>query len=368
MRRTANVPRYRNHTRGYTFVRLSGKDIYLGQYGTKRSKLEYDRVVTEWLAHDRQLAREPESGVSVVELCAAYLKHAKVYYQGKVQTRILNALRLLKELYGPTLADEFGPLGLKAVRQKMIDRGASRRYCNDTASEVKRVFKWAAGEELVSHEVPARLANVAGLAKGRSAANEPHPIEPVPDAVVDATLCFLPPIVTDMVRLQRLTGARPGEICLLRPCDIDRTGTVWIATLNEHKTSHRGKTRQVAIGPRGQAILKPYLLRSADSYCFSPAEAVEQWQRQKRLNRKTKVQPSQQDRSKPSPKKTPGEHYTTESYRRAIHRACVKASVVKWSPNRIRHSTATEVRREFGLEAAQVLPGHGRADGVLPKS
>jgi integrase len=31
-------------------------------------------------------------------------------------------------------------------------------------------------------------------------------------------------------------------------------------------------------------------------------------------------------------------------------------------PNRIRHSFATRVRKEFGLEAAQVVLGHSRAD------
>jgi hypothetical protein len=46
---------------------------------------------------------------------------------------------------------------------------------------------------------------------------------PVADTAVDATLPHLPPIVADMVRVQRLTGARPGEICILRPADISET-------------------------------------------------------------------------------------------------------------------------------------------------
>ena len=33
-----------------------------------------------------------------------------------------------------------------------------------------------------------------------------------------------------------------------------------------------------------------------------------------------------------------------------------------WHPNCIRHSFATEVRRQFGLEHAQVALGHSRAD------
>lgn len=34
----------------------------------------------------------------------------------------------------------------------------------------------------------------------------------------------------------------------------------------------------------------------------------------------------------------------------------------RWSPNRLRHSAGTEIRRRFGLEAAQVALGHAMAD------
>ena len=33
-----------------------------------------------------------------------------------------------------------------------------------------------------------------------------------------------------------------------------------------------------------------------------------------------------------------------------------------WRPNQLRHSTATDVRKRFGLEAAQVTLGHAYAD------
>ena len=34
----------------------------------------------------------------------------------------------------------------------------------------------------------------------------------------------------------------------------------------------------------------------------------------------------------------------------------------RWHPNQLRHTFATEVRKAHGLEAAQVLLGHARAD------
>jgi site-specific recombinase XerC len=34
----------------------------------------------------------------------------------------------------------------------------------------------------------------------------------------------------------------------------------------------------------------------------------------------------------------------------------------RWTPNQLRHSAATEIRRRFGLEAAQTVLGHSKAD------
>jgi integrase len=39
-----------------------------------------------------------------------------------------------------------------------------------------------------------------------------------------------------------------------------------------------------------------------------------------------------------------------------------KAATPRWSPNQIRHTTGTELRRKYGLEGAQVVLGHRKAD------
>ena len=52
--------------------------------------------------------------------------------------------------------------------------------------------------------------------------------------VVDATVVHLPEPFRSMVQIQRLTGCRPCEVCLLRPCDVDRSGDVWRFTPREH--------------------------------------------------------------------------------------------------------------------------------------
>ena len=45
---------------------------------------------------------------------------------------------------------------------------------------------------------------------------------------------------------------------------------------------------------------------------------------------------------------------------------CAEASAWRkdhcWNPHQLRHTAATEIRRAFGLEAAQVVLGHSGAD------
>jgi hypothetical protein len=106
-------------------VTLSGHDYYLGAYGTKVSKIEYDRLVAEWLAQGRQLPGSGTTDLTVVELCAAFWGHAKTYYvkDGRPTSTlggIRRAIVPLRRFYGRTLAVEFGPTRLKALRHELL--------------------------------------------------------------------------------------------------------------------------------------------------------------------------------------------------------------------------------------------------------
>jgi integrase len=263
-------------------------------------------------------------------------------------------------------------LALEALQRKLIDTGKSRSTINETIAIIRRAFRWAVAKELVGPDGYHALLAVPGLKKGRSDAREPEPIRPVADDVVNATLPYLPMVVADMVCLQRLTGCRPGEVCQLRPCDIDRSKDVWAYRPQSHKTEHCDRVRVIFIGPKGQALLLPYLLRDAEAHCFSPAESENSRHVEMRARRRSQVQPSQRNRHRSRPKRTAGFRYSKDSYNRAIRRAIGKANCQRatkgeqllpnWRPNQLRHSAATEVRKRFGLEAAQVTLGHACAD------
>ena len=140
-------------------------------------------------------------------------------------------------------------------------------------------------------------------------------------------------------------------------------------------------------GPLALEIVRQRMIaQERPCYCFRPIDSEAKRRAEVHTNRKKPLscgnRPGSNRRSKP--KRTVGECYTTASYRRAINRGCDKAfphpklgyklrscftdaekrelrewqSSHHWSPNQLRHTAATEIRKRHGLEAAQVILGH----------
>jgi integrase len=364
-----SLPKYRKHSSGQAVVTLDGRDHYLGPHGSNSSKAEYDRLIAEWLSGGRRLAPSNGShGLTVVEILAAFWRFAKTYYvdaegqKTKELTCYRLALRPLKELYGGKAVAEFGPISLKAVRHKMVEAGHARTYINHQVNRIRHVFKWGVENELVSPSILHGLQAVAGLRFGRCEARESQPVKPVPDSSVDPILTFVSPQVGAMIRLQRLTGMRSGEVIIMRGADIEMAGQVWVYTPASHKTAWRGHVRRVYLGPKCQEIVRPFLKTNSDAFLFSPADAENARNAERRKSRKSPMTPSQAKRKpKKKPRRPKGDRYTVESYRRAINYGIRRAGVPHWHPHQLRHSAATFLRREYGLEVARVVLGHKTA-------
>jgi integrase len=361
------VPAYcRHRASGQAVVTLDGRDIYLGHYDTAASRAEYDRIIAEWIAAGRRLPVDPQA-INIAEVVAAFRRHAKTYYrsadgtQSREADNIDHALRPLLKLYGRTRATEFGPLRLKAVIQSMIDAGRVRSNINRHLSRIKSVFKWAASNELIPASIHHGLATVSGLRAGRCKAKESEPVQPVAQADVDAILPRVSAQVAAMIRLQLLTGARPGEICMMRTADIDTGSPVWTYMPVKHKTAHHGHQRTIYIGPKAQAVLRPFFKPLiAQAHIFSPREAETERRQRMHAARVTPLpcgnRPGSNRTAKP--KRPAGQQYTVPAYRRAIARACKCVGVAVWHPHQLRHSAATALRKEYGIEAAQIILGH----------
>lgn len=358
MSRSPRIPSYRLHkASGQAVVTIDRHDFYLGLYGTPESRAEYERVIAEWLASGRRCPTPKSSpGPTVAAVLAAYWTHAEGYYvavapdgrerRSPMLSRINRATEPALRLYGGTPAAQFGPLALKTVRQEYVARGFARSEVNQLAGTLRRAFRWAAGEELIPASVYDALATVEGLRSGKCEAHDNPSVEPVPAEHIEPVRRVVLPVVRNLIDLQLLTAARPGELLALRPGEIDRSGSVWLYRPGTHKTAHRGKTRVIFIGPRGQEILGPYLDREPDAWCFSPREAMLRWL----ADRGRRAVTSATNR------------YETSSYTRAIRRGCLSAGVPCWRPHRLRHSSATLLKDEFGIEVAMIILGHARLD------
>jgi hypothetical protein len=211
------VPRYCRHRgSGQAIVTIDHQDIYLGPYGSRASRAEYDRIIAEWIANGRCLPTDP-SQITVAEVVANFRRHAKTYYRdadgnvSKALTNIDEALKPVLALYASLPAKDFSPLRLQAARQRMIESGRVRTNINRLVGHIKHVFKWAVSQEMIPPSVFQGLTAVPGLQSGRSGAAESDPVRPVPVEDVEATIPFLSRQVAAMVRLQLLTGMRPGR-------------------------------------------------------------------------------------------------------------------------------------------------------------
>jgi len=413
------LPNYRLHKpSGRAVVTLAGRDHYLGAYGSKESRDLYDRVVGEWLASGR--VQTPDAaptgataGITVVEVIAAFWRHAQTYYRRpdgtttKELRNLKNALRPLKRLYGPTPALAFGPVALRAVRDEMVRLGWCRTHINRQVNRIRHVFKWAAGRELVPSSVYHALQAVEGLKAGRSEAKESKPVKPVAWSYVEAIEPYVSRQVWAMVKLQWITGMRSGEVTRMTTSAIETGDGQWVYRPAAHKTQHHGHLREVYMGEQCKQILATFLKPDFAAFIFSPADAECERREEQHEARKTPPSCGNTPGSNRArrPRRSPGDRYTVEAYCKAIHAACDAAfpppdelarqrvsargrkakkgtrwetsaewksrlgkemwarlrrwrETHRWHPHQLRHSAGTRLRKEFGVEAAQVILGH----------
>lgn len=330
-----------------------------------------------------KLPTTPPAELTIAELAGMYLAAHETTIHGKRSefNNYRRILLLLVERFGQLPVSEFGPRKLKSLQSWLAETDQVREYrngarkltntrtyrltrgtINHLIGNLKRVFKWGVSEEHVRAEQLTGLSTVRGLAFEKSGAREVDPKQPVSWKTVSKILPKLSPVIADMVRLQWYTGCRPRQVCTVRPCEIDTNKTPWGWTPGRHKNTHRGQSLVIFLGPLARRILKPYLARDPESFCFSPREAITA--RVVRRGHKVKSTMSKF-----------GLHYNVDAYSKAIlygiaslvdpairppftHAKFEAASLTYWTPHQLRHSRGTEVREQFGLEAAQAVLGH----------
>lgn len=317
-----------------------------------------------WEENTRQVKRHEKRGMSVADLCAAWAKHCAEYYRGADGTPTSTAVnavidvRPFRDLFGNASIDELTHTDMLKLRDALVRSGVARTTVNVRLWRIKFMLTWALDEALISAQQKAELTQVRGIKRGRSSAPERAPVRPVDDATIAATLPFMMPNSADMVRVHRLTGMRPCEICAMSWKQIDTSRTPWIYRVppTANKNAWRGEfgmPRVILIGPKARAILERH--RTGDAP-FTPQQAMAELFAARRAARKTPFY-GKQDPSAHIPRVLSA-RWNTSAYSRTISYACKHAGVSAWSANQLRHAFGTEVRRAYGLETAKAVLGH----------
>ena len=150
---------------------------------------------------------------TIPDLVRAYMTFAKEYYVdplGKPTQEpkdIRYTMKVLLDCFPALPVDEFGPLRLKEVREAMIEKNWCRTQINRRIGIIRRMFKWAVSEQIVSPVILHGLQAVAGLKRGRTRAKESKRVLPVDEQHVYAVLVYTTPVVAAMIERFALTAS-----------------------------------------------------------------------------------------------------------------------------------------------------------------
>lgn len=305
---------------------------------------------------------------TVGELLDGYLEHAKVKYFDQHTQKLTSSFMRLRTLvdrlekYRTLQTHEFTTEILWSLLGQWDTQGLHRKTVNGWLSLTKQIFRWGLMRGLVSVGTYTAISTVHPLEFKEGHSLESEPVEPVSDEIINATLPHLPTVVADAIRLQRITGARPGEILQLRPCDFQK-GHVqdgveyWVVDYAKTKDGHKnrnkkGCARYIAFGPEAQAILKKYEVvrepkntrpRRHDEFLFTPREILYE-----RLAKGEAI------RCYPHRNRLDG-----NGLRWHLNAAFAKnPSLPHWAPNQVRHTVATALALTHGCDGEARVLGH----------
>ncbi len=353
------IPKLCENAKGYLFARgPEGRQHWFGHKSDPTSGERYAAFLSAVQRGEQAAAAKkgPSAGRPKVNvLCLRFLTDYATRYRqpdGRPSAEVdcFNCvIRLLREHFGTTTADDFGPLRLRVVREAMIAAGWSRRWINRQVGRIRLIFRVGVSWEMVRPDVVVALKTLPALVAGETSAPERPRRQAVNPDDLEAVRALLNERQRDIFDLLLLTGARPGERLSLTTGMIERQGEIWRADLVQHKTAHKGKTRTLFFNTTAQAILAKYLLADLDQRLF-PVRRSTFGTAVKRACEVAFGMPEElrkPDRSLP-----------------VEERAEIRRKAMEWrqrhvfTPHWLRHTVATRLADTMSTEGAQRLLGH----------
>jgi integrase len=294
--------------------RLSGKQVYLGDWGSKETAKGYARWVTEFTRETgigpAKLTGTPKSLAAVL---LAWLKEQDLRLRRAdgSHTGEYNVCSRAADV-----ARECGIAGVRLseltrehliqMRDFCVNKGLSRKTVTEYLARILRCLAFAEARDWIDTSLFLRLSRYERLKAGTAPEN--REMTPIPEFDLKKIFIKLPERWQPIFTFHLFTGCRSENALTIHGSEIDRSQKTWVYRPVQHKGRHRGHKLEILIGPKARKAIKPFLDLEPEGLLF--------------------------------PAKDGGEirHYL---YRQAFERACKAARIAAYVPRQIRHTAAS---------------------------
>jgi len=375
------------------------KSFYLGRYGSPEAERKYRKFCASLMTDE--LLTTPEPAMSIAFLYHKFLNTIEGKNDSE-STGLRRAIKYAVECFGDSLilddfADdtrtiriltEFQQYLLSIANDERVEptgevygdqspKAGQPRYrktkkpwtytgINRMVKKWISVLRWGCRQGILPFAI-FRVLDALKPLNARSGLPRSPEVQPAADDALKAVLPYMTPTIREMVQIQRGTGMRAKEVCDLLVGDIDKTGDCWFVRTDKHKTAAHLRYRYFAFSAEETALLRQRCAGKKDTdHVFSQRENFAEFWAQQRAQRKTHVQPVQQQRGEERQNKRLQRYhdfFSERSYAQSIRTACRRArkagvDVADINPKSIRHAAYTEYSDKYGVELASKNAGH----------
>lgn len=312
------VPSKKNKN-GYWYVRIHGKDFYLGRDPKAADKKYLDLLTSEWMPKKKSKTGK----FTLSHVAAVYLEYIEGSVREATYIEVRRHLKKFINFFNDCAADMITPVKLSSFFEHLADKGLKLNTVKCYFFNVKSAMRYAQSRNMLAKGQFHDLETVSlpkRIQRGKS-------VSPPETEVLELVLQLLPGMYADFLRIEMYTGMRPCEICRMKVGDLKRISDKVVQySVQQHKTRWRtGKPLEKFIGPRAFAVLEKYLHgKKSEDHVFQTAK---------------------------------GSPLTTQLVSRKVWGVCKKHDL-HFFQYQLRHMAGTMVRKEADLESAQAYLGH----------
>lgn len=245
------------------------KRLYLGP-DESRARADLHRYMAAYYddlsaapPDSRPVLRKPAGGPSLIELAVTFLKWNKANRAPTTASSYRDGLKHVTRRFQNKLAVELTPSDIETVKGEMIEAGYAARTINIMVAAVKRMYRWAVRQGLLSEN---QLKGVERVSKHVNAPARPEPKHMDLDhALRCIELCRTSPPLGGLSEMLLLTGMRVGELVRVTWQDVDFAQKRLV--LEQHKTSGRNnaRPRMIPLCQRAMDIIQKQALENLDA-------------------------------------------------------------------------------------------------------